>query len=673
MGVLFAFLGSTLQAIGLGVMKLQYNVNEKEETDRLVVVRRLKDSGVADRPHPSMHGVSRTQSDENGGGAVQAKPENGNASPAGVKPEVGPEEEEQVAAANFGADSSAASNGQSNGQSNGHTNGLVRAASGASYGLRNLVQRNLSQLTDPEHDESFTPVTGDRHTCNKIPWIWITGFVIFIIGNGGDFYALGVTNQSVVPLVGSWALVMTLGVARFLLKEEINWWDVAACACIVTGIVLTVVFGSQTSAEWELEELLDRYEHVSVQVLIAVLASIIIGSLSVMHGDYLKRKAEATRKMELIKHTGRFVGTLYCLTGATIACFTVLFGKAFSGLLFPLILQGDNKFSSAWAAIIVVAFLISLPSQMYLIHASLMVNDMSFHIPTFYVLWNVGSIVTSAIYYREMDNFKLRNYLGFIGGAVVLFIGCYFTNIASRYKHQNDALESDNVDANKPEGHVPATANGDGGDEGDVSNGAGVSASMHDGRPSADVGLSSEDPRQLPPVTQSISRDPTAFGQGSPNVFGDTDRNLTVNGEPAYEAVGPDWTPFQPPVHQFAPPLNPPLHPLRLYPGVFEIQNPPLAPPRTSWGGAQQGFRVPAPPPRHSSFMSTVALSSLPPHPQEPASFAPGPLFEANGPFQSGSFSQYGTQVSNGANRYTFDFGEASHSVPYYGGGGTAY
>eukprot|EP00961_Rhodomonas_salina_P130926 1762503-Rhodomonas_salina.1 len=58
----------------------------------------------------------------------------------------------------------------------------------------------------------------------------------------------------------------------------------------------------------------------------------------------------------------------------------------------------------------------------------------------------------------------------------MLLPGCYFTNIASRYKHQNDALESDNVDANKPEGHVPATANGDGGDEGDVSNGAGVSS-----------------------------------------------------------------------------------------------------------------------------------------------------------------------------------------------------
>ena len=116
-----------------------------------------------------------------------------------------------------------------------------------------------------------------------------------------------------------------------------------------------------------------------------------------------------------------------------VADFTVLFGKAFSGLLLPT-LMGDNQFTSPFVVLIVLVFCVSLPTQIYLIDQSLTVNDALYHIPNFYVFWNVGSIITGAIYYEEMKNFKMANWLGFFSGVGILFMGVYLTNIAAEKK-----------------------------------------------------------------------------------------------------------------------------------------------------------------------------------------------------------------------------------------------
>ena len=43
---------------------------------------------------------------------------------------------------------------------------------------------------------------------------------------------------------------------------------------------------------------------------------------------------------------------------------------------------------------------VSLPSQLVLINMSLAINDALMHIPNFYVFWNLGSIVSGAIFYH---------------------------------------------------------------------------------------------------------------------------------------------------------------------------------------------------------------------------------------------------------------------------------
>lgn len=74
-----------------------------------------------------------------------------------------------------------------------------------------------------------------------------------------DFLALGITRQSVVTLVGSWALVVNAAASRVIVGEKLIFLDVAAIACIIGGIVCTVAGSDRTEDEWTLEEMMGQY------------------------------------------------------------------------------------------------------------------------------------------------------------------------------------------------------------------------------------------------------------------------------------------------------------------------------------------------------------------------------------------------------------------------------
>jgi hypothetical protein len=49
---------------------------------------------------------------------------------------------------------------------------------------------------------------------------WSLGMLVFAVGNGGDFIALGLTKQSIVTLVGAQTLAVNTVIAKCLLGIE---------------------------------------------------------------------------------------------------------------------------------------------------------------------------------------------------------------------------------------------------------------------------------------------------------------------------------------------------------------------------------------------------------------------------------------------------------------------
>eukprot|EP00286_Rhodomonas_abbreviata_P018606 CAMPEP_0181296652 /NCGR_PEP_ID=MMETSP1101-20121128/4819_1 /TAXON_ID=46948 /ORGANISM="Rhodomonas abbreviata, Strain Caron Lab Isolate" /LENGTH=440 /DNA_ID=CAMNT_0023401533 /DNA_START=220 /DNA_END=1539 /DNA_ORIENTATION=- len=384
-GVFCALAGSSLQALGLSLWKLQHMKTEKEKAAKLAKDKQREGRIAAYVKHGS-HG-----------------------------------------------DDFPSETGRKNSASS-HKSDLDGDGSDGSHEQRVTIAGEGGHRSEDGGEQE-----ADQKGCiARVQWIWWLGFIIFAIGNGGDFIALGITKQSVVTLVGSWALVVNTFTASCLLHEIVHKLDVLASLFIIAGIVLTVMFSGQDSPEWPLDKIVEQYRTPQVIVMLAILATLTFSGLTVMHVDHVYRHKKADKNKALVEKPSRLIGALYCIVGSMVADFTVLFGKAFSGLLLPT-LMGDNQFTSPFVVVVVLVFCVSLPSQIYLIDQSLEVNDALYHIPNFYVFWNVGSIITGAIYYEEMANFELRNWLGFFSGVLILFIGVYLTNVAAGLKAE--ALE----------------------------------------------------------------------------------------------------------------------------------------------------------------------------------------------------------------------------------------
>ena len=253
--------------------------------------------------------------------------------------------------------------------------------------------------------------------------LWCFGFFIFAVGNAGDFIALGITKVSVVTLCGSSSLAVNTLMAKLILDEVVTWLDIWAALLIIAGITMTVVGNNTEPIEWPIEELIKQYYRADVRGLLLGLFAVIGTCFLILYVDWRTRKgiAAKTETPNLLPKVSRFVGSVYCVTGAFIACYTVLFGKAFSSLIVLSITKG-NQFHDPLSAMIVGVFLISLPSQLVLINWSLAVNDALYHIPNFYVYWNLGSIVCGAIFYRELNGLSTNQYIIYGAGVVVLII-----------------------------------------------------------------------------------------------------------------------------------------------------------------------------------------------------------------------------------------------------------
>jgi MFS family permease len=212
--------------------------------------------------------------------------------------------------------------------------------------------------------------------------------------------------------------------------------DYLATLTIIGGITLTVLGNNSEPREWPLDALLEQYRKPQIILMLLLFAAAILVMLLFLALDRIARVRKSKDTGEVIQKPSQRVGSVYILVGATVATFTVMFAKAFSGLLLALFdPKQENQFTKGpYAALIVLVFLISLPMQLVLINASLSVNDALYHVPTFYVFWNFGSIISGAILYEELSSFDLKMSLMFGAGILILTCGIVLTNVSTAQK-----------------------------------------------------------------------------------------------------------------------------------------------------------------------------------------------------------------------------------------------
>jgi len=267
---------------------------------------------------------------------------------------------------------------------------------------------------------------------------WWVGFVVFFIGNIMDFAAFGLAGQAITILVGCWTLCVNLYTAPKILGEKRKLVDLIGALIIMTGIGMAVAANPKKDRSWTTSELVDRYTDNVVIMLLGVVASIVVVTYIVTRmyhkkyplgvlmtnqqaEDNLKEVIEVDAKPTASPAIPYHIRVCHVLLAAMVGTITVCCAKAASEMLIATI-TGEDDFSG-WGMVIVIVFLLSLPAQLHFVNVSLMVNDALFHIPIFYVFWQVGATITGGVLYEEFVEYKTWQLVLYGAGVLFLLLG----------------------------------------------------------------------------------------------------------------------------------------------------------------------------------------------------------------------------------------------------------
>ena len=189
----------------------------------------------------------------------------------------------------------------------------------------------------------------------------LVAVLTFAGGNGLNFVALGLIQESIVTLIGAWALVINIVTAKFWLGEELSLLDGVSVVMIVAGIALSILGSQHSTINWCIARLIPQYKQNSVIIMIILNLCVIIFLIGSQSAFFFWRRRQESRGVFVkMRQSVKFS---YMLVGGQISWFTVLFGKSCSSLIIQT-LSGNNQFTDPFVYIIVIAFLISLPSQL---------------------------------------------------------------------------------------------------------------------------------------------------------------------------------------------------------------------------------------------------------------------------------------------------------------------
>eukprot|EP00040_Diaphanoeca_grandis_P028108 m.161492 g.161492 ORF g.161492 m.161492 type:complete len:572 (+) comp31238_c0_seq5:402-2117(+) len=301
---------------------------------------------------------------------------------------------------------------------------------------------------DREHKRALDEKRKERfYLCNKE---WWAAMAVFTVGNILDFVAFSMTGQTIVILVGCWALCVNLITAPKILKEKRRLIDLISILIIFTGIGLAVGGSSHTDREWTTEQLVNRYADPASAITLAVVFIICITSFTITRLYHRKNPMDAHVavqlhiKQELEKKGGKeveldavdseapvfvpppppsYIRTAHVILAAFTAVLTVCSAKASSEMLFQSFNACLGSQFTGPGVIIILVFIASIVLQLHFIQTSLMVNDALFHIPVFYVFWQIGSTVTGGVLYLEFDGLEYWSFILFAAGVCFLLFG----------------------------------------------------------------------------------------------------------------------------------------------------------------------------------------------------------------------------------------------------------
>ena len=217
---------------------------------------------------------------------------------------------------------------------------------------------------------------------------------------------------------------------------------------IIVGILLAIISSVPKDTEETAASLIRLYANPGY---IIFLVCIVGGGAAIqaLHKRY--EAAEAAGKP--LRHNEIVGPVTYATFSALFGTQSVVFAKCM-GELFSLWIvwldsgkeEGSNSFAHWFTYFVIAAWLATAGIWLFRLNEALGKYNPLFIIPLLQANFIFFAIVSGGIYFREFDEYKLKNWLGFWVGVVIMFYGLFLLSPEDMHDDEDDDGGGDDDD-----------------------------------------------------------------------------------------------------------------------------------------------------------------------------------------------------------------------------------
>lgn len=295
---------------------------------------------------------------------------------------------------------------------------------------------NMQKLSHMKIDEEVAAdKTKLRRSAVTHP-IWLTGMAIAILGSFIDLAAFAFADISLLAPLGAMTLVINMFIAPCISKEKLTKRDIASTVVILAGTVLSVFFGSKSSKDYDLDELIELFTRSTFVIYIIIYGAYLVASIILVW-----RLNRRVRTGTAWRYDRQIASIAYPVLAGTCGAHSCLFAKSCAEILKQFFSKDASALTKPVPYFLAFFLFFFLALQVRFLNDGLKVADALLVVPVYQVCWVVMNIVVGMIYFQEYQNMSSLSLSLFSVGVLITLVGVYLlaTRMPSAPAHAAEA------------------------------------------------------------------------------------------------------------------------------------------------------------------------------------------------------------------------------------------
>jgi uncharacterized membrane protein len=256
--------------------------------------------------------------------------------------------------------------------------------------------------------------------------MWINGTIIYVSGALLLFASFALAPASLLAPLESIQFVTNVIFGRFVLKRTVTPKMIFGTCLIVSGTIIALCSGPHVDPVLTLDQLTAHWHAQSWLIFLAAVASIAAIAWIVHHlCNYQVARGRFFPWPKMVSPL------TYALYSAIIGTQSVVEAKCMSSMVAIWLTGKDDIWKNPYTYACVIGWIPLVAVWLYQLNNALSIYDPLFMIPLLQANFILFAVLSGGVFFGEFDNLTASQWIGFMSGVIVMFLGLYFLASAS--------------------------------------------------------------------------------------------------------------------------------------------------------------------------------------------------------------------------------------------------